>query len=192
MDTGLRRPKTMEKRSLGVPSPERPSGSGLGHFSALIPSQDRPLRPKTDRLGPKTSQDRQHRFQERPRIANVGSKSGPRPPTEGPRATQDRQHRPQERLKTAPQAPDRAPAREISTFSKWSCSSTFFMPKTAQERQQRLQEPPRPPTSAPRATQDRQHEAQDREHRPQERPKTANMRPETANIGPKSGPRPPT
>ena len=154
--------------------PRSPSRSGQGHFSALIPSQDRPLRPKTDRLGPKTSQDRQHRFQERPRIANVGSKSGPRPPTEGPRATQDRQHRPQERLKTAPQAPDRAPAREISTFSKWSCSSTFLCPRR--------------PRSANRGSKSRQ----DRQHRPQERPKTANMRPKTANIGPKSDPRPPT
>ena len=94
-DRGARAPKTWRKHAKTVPSPERPSGSGLGHFSALIPSQDRPLRPKTDRLGPKTSQDRQHRFQERPRIANVGSKSGPRPPTEGPRAAQDHTPRPQ-------------------------------------------------------------------------------------------------
>ena len=45
IDSAVRRPKTWEKTwensSLTVPSPERPSGSGLGHFSALIRLPDR-------------------------------------------------------------------------------------------------------------------------------------------------------
>ena len=34
---------------------------------------------------PRTAQDRQHGSQERPRTANIGPKSGPRPPTYVPR-----------------------------------------------------------------------------------------------------------
>ena len=40
------RARRARKKWISIPSPERPSRSGLGHFSALIPSQDRPLRPK--------------------------------------------------------------------------------------------------------------------------------------------------
>ena len=84
MRTAARRPKTWENDplprkafSLGFgpllrPDPplRSPPRSGLGHFSALIPSQDRPLGPKTDLSGTKT-----------PKTANLRPKSSPRPPS---------------------------------------------------------------------------------------------------------------
>ena len=91
-----------------VPSPERSSRSGLGHFSgllarvwatfALIPFQDRQHRPKTD-------QDRPLRAQEHPRTAHTGPRVSSGPPTEGPEAAQDRPQRAQGSRRTASRGP---------------------------------------------------------------------------------------
>ena len=77
------------------------------------------------------SVNRQRRLQERPKTANIGPKSGPRPPTQAPRAAQDRQHRPQQCPKTANIGPKSGPRPPT-----WA-------PRAAQDRQQRPQERPK-------------------------------------------------
>ena len=84
-----------------VPSPECSSSSGLGHFSALIRFQDRPLRSKGGQERPKSGQERP---KSGPRAAKSGQerpKSGERAAKSGPRATQERRKSGQERPKTA-------------------------------------------------------------------------------------------
>ena len=63
----------LRQASAGLVGPDPCSRSGWGRMSA---------------------QDRQHRPQERPKTANIGPKSGPRPPTFALTRSQDRQLRP--------------------------------------------------------------------------------------------------
>ena len=93
-----RAPAARASGFFSVPSPERPSRSSQGHFSAKTALRDpTPARARAT-LSPRSPP-------ERPKTAHRGPESSPRPPTEAPRVAQDRPLRVQEQLETAHKAP---------------------------------------------------------------------------------------
>ena len=102
---------SIEKKAYGVPAPENtgfqspPQNAFPARVWATFRLRSAGQIASSLGFGPLFAQDRQHRAQDRPKTANIGPKSGPRPPTWGPRAAQDRPLRHREQPKTAYRGP---------------------------------------------------------------------------------------